>query len=231
MATGAAKHGADVTAALPPIYQNLSQSQLDQVKQRYNGNDNDPADFWKLTAYFDDQGYGVAAPIKALEFKFCYAFTDPEAHKKAVEWAEEWAAESGQPVKLPKVWGSLREYEAANPPPPDLGLIVARCGQLRNQLDTAGKDAGYEQWRAVLSILKFTKARWPDIEALTGKHIDYDQSTTEWKMGDLSAPFLCDSFSTHKDREICEGCKYRGIIRSPIALAYPREPKRKRGAV
>lgn len=119
---------------------------------------------------------------------------------------------------------TLREFRQAHPPKPDLIRIIGRCGAMNHQLQTGGADAGYEQWRATLSILKFCNAGADEVEALTGQHADYDPDVTARKMADISAPFRCDTFNASE----CEGCKFRGAINSPISLGFSREPKAKK---
>lgn len=112
---------------------------------------------------------------------------------------------------------------------PEIRWIIKRCAQMRHQAETKGANAGYELWRAVLSICKFSTGDDPAIiDALTGGHADFNTSTTEQKMLDLSAPFRCRTFANYEPT-ICTTCRFNGSITSPISLGFEREPKLKRG--
>lgn len=218
---------ANVTQQLPPDIQRMAKerllAELDKVNSYGIGDDQ----HLRFALHLQREGYsGMAAP-RALEFMWAYRMaTNPDLYARECAWAEECAAMNKRPVSLPRAYNSLREFQQANPPKPDLIRIIGRCGAMNHQLQTGGADAAYEQWRATLSILKFCEAGADEVEALTGQHQDYDPDVTAHKMADISAPFRCETFSANE----CEGCKFRGAINSPIALGFQREPKAKKGA-
>lgn len=218
-------------AMLPQDIQAMTRQQLEQsaTASHFYVTKGDSDEFLQFTIYFARQGYDGRSASLAASFQWGYELaTDPDLYAAEAAWAEEWAALNKQPIRMPRAWRSLREFEQAHPPKPDLIRIVGRCGAMRKQLETAGAHTGYEVWRATLSILKFTEAGHDDIKALTGGHAEYDPTLTAYKMADISAPFLCDTFSYEHTAE-CTACKYRGNIRSPIGLGFQREPKAKKG--
>ncbi len=104
--------------------------------------------------------------------------------------------------------------------------IVARCPQMMHQAETGGAAAGYATWLAVLSILQYSDGGEDEatIEELTGRHADYDPRTAVHKMSTLSAPHRCNTFDENLGG-ICHDCRFAGIVNSPIALGFEREPK------
>lgn len=218
-------YGANVTKQLPADIQRMGRKRLETELDPVNSYGIDDEQHLRLALHLQREGYGGHAAPMALEFLQGYRMADDaELYARECAWAEEWAAMNKRPASLPRVWQNLREFQQANPPKPDLIRIIGRCGAMRQQLETGGADAGYEQWRAVLSILKFCNATADEIEALTGQHADYDEGVTARKMADISSPFRCDTFNASE----CEGCKFRGAINSPISLGFSREPKAKK---
>lgn len=219
---------ANVTKQLPAEIHRMGRKRLQGELDPVNSHGIEDEQHLRLALHLQREGYGRQAAPMALEYMWgCRLANDAEFYATESAWAEEWAAMNKRPVSLPRAWHSLREFQQANPPKPDLIRIIGRCGAMRGQLETGGADAGYEQWRAVLSILKFCEAGADEVEALTGKHADYCPTVTARKMQDISAPFRCDTFNA----EECVGCKYRGVVNSPIGLGFLHEPKAKKGGL
>jgi energy-coupling factor transporter ATP-binding protein EcfA2 len=91
------------------------------------------------------------------------------------------------------------------------------CPQIVH-IATEQADADYNLWRAGLSIAR-NCADWKvAIHAISADHPNYDFDLTERKADDLvDKPYLCKTFEDiYPDG--CEGCKFRGKIKSPIVL-------------
>jgi hypothetical protein len=98
-------------------------------------------------------------------------------------------------------------------------LAASKCAQLAEMRDTQG-DVGYEHWRGVIGIIKHCvegealAVKWSERRAETGHtQIDAVEKLASWS----SPPTTCEFFS-QKNPTGCEGCVYRGKIRSPIVL-------------
>jgi hypothetical protein len=72
-------------------------------------------------------------------------------------------------------------------------------------------------WRAALSVANYCVDRDKAIHLLSKKHPDYDAAYTERKASETKGPYTCVSFEKLNPGG-CEGCKNKGIIRSPISL-------------
>lgn len=72
-------------------------------------------------------------------------------------------------------------------------------------------------WRGVLSIAKFCKDSDKAIHAVSYKHPEYTQQSTEEKVALIQGPYNCQTF--WKDNPTgCDGCPNRGKITNPISL-------------
>lgn len=222
------KNDANMTNAimlLPPDIQTMTRQQLEQEVKGFFPN-HCPADkdiSLRFAVYFGRKGYGDQSPLAANKFMWGYRLSDKANYER------EMAADDFR-GPAPKVYHSLQEYEKANPPIPDIVTIVSRCAHMMHQAETQGAETPYELWRAVLSICKFSTGRTAAIIGeLTGGHPDFDMSVTSQKMQDISAPFLCSTFASY-DNSLCMACRFNGVVKSPIALGYIREPSTKRRA-
>jgi hypothetical protein len=72
-------------------------------------------------------------------------------------------------------------------------------------------------WHAGLSIAKFCNDGATAIHDMSSEHPNYSHKETEDKANNFPAPRTCEWFGANfPDR--CEGCKHRGLIKTPIVL-------------
>jgi Domain of unknown function (DUF927) len=72
-------------------------------------------------------------------------------------------------------------------------------------------------WRSGLSIAQFCEDRETAIHKISNRHDEYDPAATEIKARGIAGPHHCDTFKNQKP-DLCEGCKYAGLITTPIVL-------------
>jgi hypothetical protein len=72
-------------------------------------------------------------------------------------------------------------------------------------------------WRAGLSVAKFCVDGAKAIHKISVGHPDYNPDTTEAKAAQIKGPYTCDKFNEFNP-DVCENCKHRGKIKSPIVL-------------
>ncbi len=175
--------------------------------------------FYRLKAYWTvrgaaDPGY-PATLHSALSLPPDY---DPawEAECKARGWAS-W----------PK---NLRELEEHVLPPVESNsnLIIERCGQMAMIRALRG-DVSEPFWWAALSI---TEHSTPNLSrACSNGYPKFSEEELAYRVArirdDDIKPALCTRFDD-VNKNVCKLCKYKGSIRSPMALGYEHEPKIKK---
>ena len=72
-------------------------------------------------------------------------------------------------------------------------------------------------WRAGLSIAKHCVDGAQAIHIISEQHPDYSINNTERKAHTIAGPYTCSKFESLNAKG-CEGCKFRGRIKSPIVL-------------
>lgn len=72
-------------------------------------------------------------------------------------------------------------------------------------------------WRAGLSIAKHCIDSNEAIHIISDQHPDYSAQTTQRKAASIAGPYTCSKFESLNPKG-CEGCKYRGRVKSPIVL-------------
>ena len=72
-------------------------------------------------------------------------------------------------------------------------------------------------WRAGLSIAQYCTDAETAIHKISNRHSDYDPVETEDKARRCESPQLCSTFDTCLP-SLCEGCSYKGKIKTPISL-------------
>lgn len=110
-----------------------------------------------------------------------------------------------------------------------LDEVVKRCAQVRalvesgGQVDAAGRNVEEPLWRVTMGLAAHTTDQHDAIIRLAGQHPDFDLATSTEKMrGWAGGPPLCSTFEQHCSAG-CQGCPYRGNIRSPASLSRQTE--------
>lgn len=118
----------------------------------------------------------------------------------------------------------------AAPTIPSSAVEVANhCKQVAMMRDTKG-DVGYEHWRGVIGIIKHCEEgidlahEWSEEREATGHaQVDVETKYNTWSSSATTCEFFSQSNPTG-----CEGCQYKGKIKSPIVLGrYVPEPEEK----
>lgn len=116
-------------------------------------------------------------------------------------------------------------------PPPNIPsyaeIVATKCGQVAEMRDSQG-DVNYEHWRGVIGIIKHCEEgvelahQWSARREETGhSQNDVDTKYDTWGSG----PTTCEFFSKCNPTG-CDGCDFRGKIKSPIMLGR-KEPEQK----
>ena len=93
------------------------------------------------------------------------------------------------------------------------------CAQIENILENQ-EGIDYNLWRAGLSIPANCIDGKAYIHKMSEKHPDYTPEETQKKIEDLiDKPYRCSTFEEYAPN-LCDGCKHRGSINSPIALCH-----------
>lgn len=90
------------------------------------------------------------------------------------------------------------------------------CQQLKDCFDNQDTLAE-PRWFNALSIAKHCSDSDTAIHKMSNKHPDYDPGTTEQKIQHIKDPHTCATFERNNPTG-CEGCPFKGKIKSPIAL-------------
>lgn len=117
------------------------------------------------------------------------------------------------------------EFNFYQPVAVDINICADKCAQVRQVRDTKG-DANYEHWRGVIGLIKVAEAgletarAWTENRAATGHtNCDVDTRYNTWS----SPPPTCEFFSKCNP-DGCEGCPFKGKIKTPIVLGR-KEPE------
>lgn len=110
-------------------------------------------------------------------------------------------------------------------PKPDVNLIIQRCPQMA-LVRALGGDVSEPYWWASLSITEHAE---PNLSReCSDKYPEFRESELDYRIRRIREeqikPALCSRFDD-VNRGICPGCRFYGVIRSPIALGFEREPK------
>jgi len=93
------------------------------------------------------------------------------------------------------------------------------CAQIENILENQ-ESIDYNLWRAGLSIAANCIDGEAYIHEMSKNHPDYTAEETQRKIKDLvDKPYRCTTFEEYASN-LCDGCKHRGSINSPIALCH-----------
>lgn len=111
--------------------------------------------------------------------------------------------------------------------PAEADKIVARCAQVRAIVFNHGAKASEPEWYAALGIAACCAEPEQVATDWSCGHPDYDEETTfsklaQWKQS-VSGATTCERLQALRPMG-CNGCRYAGTVRSPVALGRP-EPK------
>lgn len=100
--------------------------------------------------------------------------------------------------------------------PADYDKVLAKCQQMKWTAEHQS-EVPEPMWRAALSIAGRCIDGQFAIHWISEKHPRYDKAETENKFAATPAPFSCNQFESQRPGG-CDGCYYRGTIKSPIIL-------------
>lgn len=101
-------------------------------------------------------------------------------------------------------------------------LIASLCHQIKHVINSGGADRTEPEWHADLGLLKYTTEAPQILHDASNKHPDYSASDTDDKASRWTAsPTTCEHYYNKLASPLCEGCIYKGKIKSPIQLGYP----------
>lgn len=130
----------------------------------------------------------------------------------------------GWRVWHPKTYREL-ENEFLPKPAPSIKLIMARCPQMA-LLHALGGNVSEPYWWAGLSVTEhaepnMSKACSDGYPGFLVAELEYRQNRI--KNEDIK-PALCKRLNA-LNRNVCKSCRFNGVVNSPIALGFEREPK------
>lgn len=110
-------------------------------------------------------------------------------------------------------------------------LICIRCPVMCEAYETGG--AGHSE-PLYFDLLKITSKCVPDISVeVADGHAKYTLTELNHRLDRIKSeglkPATCSHIGEHST--LCNGCEWRGHIKSPIALGYTNPPKKKGGAI
>ncbi len=125
---------------------------------------------------------------------------------------------------------SLRELEQCflPKPTPDANLIIERCPQMA-MIHALRGNVSEPYWWAALSI---TEHAMPNLSReCSDGYPGFSDEELAYRVGrihkDEIKPALCERLDKNNPK-VCNICKFKGAIRSPMALGYEHEPKHKK---
>lgn len=165
--------------------------------------------WWALQGAKDP---GMAAAIHTmLEMP-----TDPQ-------W-DEYCRQRGWPVHHPKNYRELEELLLPKPIP-SINLIMARCPQMA-LLHALGGNVSEPYWWAGLSVTEHAEPNMS--KACSDGYPGFSIAELEYRQKRIKTedtkPALCRRFST-TNPNVCERCRFKGVVNSPIALGFEHEPR------
>jgi hypothetical protein len=128
---------------------------------------------------------------------------------------------------------SLRDLEQRYLPPviPNALTICTRCPVFCEAYETGGSTHPEPLW---FGLLKITSKCKPDISIeVSDGHAKYTLEELTHRLNRIEKeqlkPSSCSYLAEHST--LCNGCEWRGYIKSPIALGYANAPNKIKGAL
>lgn len=144
-----------------------------------------------------------APPVSAKSFIKALA---PYIQRKAVE-----------PSNFGTEWGTGIEKTY---PPSSATRIIQFCPSMKYVVDEGG-DVPEPHWRLMLGLVKHTVEGEAKAHEWSQGHPQYDFDETQQKLDNwTTGPSLCEKFAEFGQ---CEGCRFRGKVKSPIQLGYTED--------
>ena len=101
---------------------------------------------------------------------------------------------------------------------PSLELIRMQCPQVREAIETGGRDRSEPLWRADIGLIKHTDGGDFACHQSSVNHPTYSREETERKIAAYTAgPTTCEHYR-QLNPTVCTACKHYGQIKSPIIL-------------
>lgn len=176
--------------------------------------------FYRLKAYWTIRG--ANDPGRSATYHSSLAL--PPAPTNPT-WVSECKARGYLPRPI-----NLRELEKDALPPvvPNAYLIIERCPQMAMIRALRG-DVSEPFWWAALSL---TEHATPNLSReCSDGYLGFSEEELAGRVARIQReeikPALCSRIA-EVNRDVCNLCKFKGNIRSPIALGYKHEPKNKR---
>lgn len=107
-------------------------------------------------------------------------------------------------------------------PPVAFKSLVSACGQMAQIVRSRG-DVSEPQWYHSINLVRFVQNGRKFAHKISEGHPDYNFETTEAKLDQLESkgikPTSCLRIADEFGDEACEGCPFRGKVKSPIVAA------------
>jgi len=95
-------------------------------------------------------------------------------------------------------------------------MVGKGCTQIHNAV-TNPADISYPEWLSVLSIAKHCDEGDKAGHLISKGHPNYSENETDKVLASIKYPHLCLTFEANNP-EKCEGCPFKGKIKSPISI-------------
>lgn len=163
------------------------------------------------------------------------SYSSPMKPSGSAAATEAWLKEMGVGVSTPisvedrdlaeQLAGDLSGGVQTGKGPADFNLIIGRCASLRHLHETGGADASEPVFKDALAVVAHCNepSKWAHSLAHKSAHYTPGSAYVDDKLAERHgrAPALCTTFETHSETaELCKGCVYRSLIKTPKQLGY-----------
>jgi hypothetical protein len=124
--------------------------------------------------------------------------------------------QGNKPNHLPPFKGGITQNDAS------ALLMLPLCKQVEVAINTGGATRTEPEWHADLGLLKYTTEAPVILHTASDKHNGYSATETIDKAANWTAsPTTCEHYYNKLASPLCDGCGYKGKLKSPIQLGYP----------